>query len=104
MQILFFILLQGWHPKEKRNLKKQLDLWITIQRSHAIANGVYVAAINRVGIERNGKTKIDFWGNSFVSDPSGKIIGKLGSKKDGILITEIDLKRKLKALDNIGLF
>ena len=54
---------------------------------------MYVAAINRVGIERNGKTKIDFWGNSFVSDPSGKIIGKLGNKKDGVLITEIDLRK-----------
>ena len=92
--IIFYPTAIGWHPKEKKKFgKKQLDSWITIQRSHAIANGVYVAAINRVGIERNGKTKIDFWGNSFVSDPSGKIIGKLGNKKEGILITEIDLRK-----------
>ena len=92
--IIFYPTAIGWHPKEKKKFgKKQLDAWITIQRSHAIANGVYVAAINRVGIERNGKTKIDFWGNSFVSDPSGKIIGKLGNKKDGVLITEIDLRK-----------
>ena len=92
--IIFYPTAIGWHPKEKKKFgKKQLDSWITIQRSHAIANGVYVAAINRVGIERNGKTKIDFWGNSFVSDPSGKIIGKLGNKKDGVLITEIDLRK-----------
>ena len=92
--IIFYPTAIGWHPKEKKKFgKKQLDSWVTIQRSHAIANGVYVAAINRVGIERNGKTKIDFWGNSFVSDPSGKIIGKLGNKKDGVLITEIDLRK-----------
>ena len=92
--IIFYPTAIGWHPKEKKKFgKKQLDSWITIQRSHAIANGVYIAAINRVGVERNGNTKIDFWGNSFVSDPSGKIIGKLGNKKDGVLITEIDLRK-----------
>ena len=92
--IIFYPTAIGWHPKEKKKFgKNQLDSWITVQRSHAIVNGVYVVAINRVGVEKNGKNKIDFWGNSFVSDPSGKIICKLGNKKEGVLITEIDLKK-----------
>ncbi len=92
--IIFYPTAIGWHPKERKKFgKNQLDSWITIQRSHSIANGVYVAAINRVGVERKGKAKIEFWGNSFISDPSGKVISKLGSKKEGVLIVEIDLKK-----------
>ena len=85
--IIFYPTAIGWHPKEKKKFgKNQLDSWITIQRSHSIANGVYVAATNRVGIETKGKAKIEFWGNSFISDPSGKVISKLGNKKEGVLI------------------
>ena len=92
--IIFYPTAIGWHPKEKKKFgKNQLDSWITIQRSHSIANGVYVAATNRVGIETKGKAKIEFWGNSFISDPSGKVISKLGNKKEGVLIAEIDLKK-----------
>ena len=54
-----------------------------MQKSHAIANGTYVAAINRVGIESKGKRKIEFWGNSMLIDPSGKVIAKAGNKKQG---------------------
>ena len=61
-----------------------------MQKSHAIANGTYVVAVNRVGNEKKGNKKIEFWGNSMIIDPSGKIIGKLGNKKEGILIREID--------------
>ena len=92
--IIFYPTAIGWHPKEKKKFgKDQLDSWITIQRSHSIANGVYIAAINRVGVERKGKARIEFWGNSFISDPSGKVISKLGSKKEGVIIAEIDLKK-----------
>ena len=92
--IIFYPTAIGWHPKEKKKFgKNQLDSWITIQRSHSIANGVYVAATNRVGVETKGKAKIEFWGNSFISDPSGKVISKLGNKKEGVLIAEIDLKK-----------
>ena len=91
-EILFYPTAIGWHPKEKKKFGKiQLDSWITIQKAHAISNGVFVAAINRVGIEKKGKRKIEFWGNSLIIDPSGNIISKLNSKKEGILISEINL-------------
>ena len=93
-QIIFYPTAIGWHPKEKRKFgKSQLDSWITMQKSHAIANGTYVAAINRVGVETKGKKKIEFWGNSMVIDPSGKVIAKAGNKKEDILVCEIDYKK-----------
>ena len=91
-EILFYPTAIGWHPKEKKKFgKAQLESWITVQKGHAISNGIFVAAVNRVGFEKKGKRKIEFWGNSFVIDPSGNIISKLNSKKEGILICEINL-------------
>ena len=93
-EILFYPTAIGWHPKEKKQFgKSQLEAWITIQRSHAIANGVFVAAINRIGLEKTGKRKIHFWGNSMIIDPSGNIIAKSKSDKEEILITSIDLNK-----------
>ena len=93
-QIIFYPTAIGWHPKEKKKFgKAQLDSWITMQKSHAIANGTYVVAVNRVGTEKKGNKKIEFWGNSMIIDPSGKIIGKLGNKKEGILIREINYNK-----------
>ena len=93
-EILFYPTAIGWHPKEKKQFgKSQLEAWITIQRSHAIANGVFVAAINRIGLEKTGKRKIHFWGNSMIIDPSGNIIAKSKSDKEEILITKIDLNK-----------
>ena len=93
-QIIFYPTAIGWHPKEKRKFgKSQLDSWITMQKSHAIANGTYVVAINRVGTEKKGKKKIEFWGNSMIIDPSGQIIGKLSNNKEQILIREVDYKK-----------
>ena len=67
-----------------------------MQRSHAIANGVYVAAINRVGLEKQGSKKLEFWGNSVIFDPNGNIIKK-GNLSEQILICDIDLKK----IDNV---
>ena len=93
-QIIFYPTAIGWHPKEKREFgKTQLNSWITMQKSHAIANGTYVVAVNRVGVEKKGNKKIDFWGNSMIINPSGEIIGELGNKKEEILIREIDYKK-----------
>ena len=93
-EILFYPTAIGWHPKEKKQFgKSQLEAWITIQRSHAIANGVFVAAINRIGLEKTGKRKIHFWGNSMIIDPSGNIIAKSKSDKEEILITSINLNK-----------
>ena len=97
-EILFYPTAIGWHPKEKKKFgKEQLESWITIQKAHAISNGVFVAAVNRVGIEKKGNRKIEFWGNSFVIDPGGNIISKLNSRKEGILICEINLSAIEKA-------
>ena len=93
-EILFYPTAIGWPPKEKKHFgKSQLESWITIQRSHAIANGVFVAAINRIGLEKTGKRKIHFWGNSMIIDPGGNIIAKSKSDKEEILITKIDLNK-----------
>ena len=85
--------MAGILTKKKKYGKSQLDSWITIQRSHAIANGIFVAAINRVGHEKIGNRKIEFWGNSLIIDPNGKIIAKLKSKKENVLICDIDFKK-----------
>ncbi|HKV40097.1 MAG TPA: carbon-nitrogen hydrolase [Blastocatellia bacterium] len=83
----------GWHPHEKEDYgESQQEAWRTIQRGHAIANGVYVAAANRVGheIPPGGGAGIEFWGSSFVSDPFGVVIAQAAPDKEEILITEID--------------
>jgi len=92
-QILFYPTAIGWHPAEKAEFgARQHDSWETIQRSHAIANGCYVAAVNRVGHEApNGGPGIDFWGQSFVADPSGQIVAKASVAAEEILFAEADL-------------
>ena len=93
-EILFYPTAIGWHPKEKKKFgKSQLDAWIIMQRSHAIANGVYVAAINRTGLEKIGNKKIQFWGNSMVIDPSGNIVARAKSEKEEILVCDINLSK-----------
>ena len=93
-EILFYPTAIGWHPKEKKKFgKSQLDAWIIMQRSHAIANGVFVAAINRTGLEKIGNKKIQFWGNSMIIDPSGNIVARAKSEKEDILICDINLNK-----------
>ncbi len=92
-EILFYPTAIGWHQSEKKKFgKSQLESWLTVQRSHAIANGVYVAAINRVGIEKQGNKKLEFWGSSVVFDPNGNIVKK-GNLDEQVLICDIDLKK-----------
>ncbi len=94
-EILFYPTAIGWHPGEKAEFgERQHDSWETIQRSHAIANGCYVAVPNRVGHEApDGGAGIEFWGQSFVVDPSGKIVARAPSDAEETLIVEIDLAR-----------
>ena len=92
-EILFYPTAIGWHQRKKKKFgKSQLESWLTVQRSHAIANGVYVAAINRVGIEKQGNKKLEFWGSSVVFDPNGNIVKK-GNLDEQVLICDIDLKK-----------
>ncbi len=90
-QVLFYPTAIGWHPAEKEEWgTAQADAWRTIQRSHAIANGVYVAAPNRVGFEPEpGTDGIEFFGHSFVSDPFGRIIAEAGTEP-AVLVTRCD--------------
>jgi N-carbamoylputrescine amidase len=91
-QILFYPTAIGWHPSEKREYgERQYSSWETIQRAHAIANGVYVAVANRVGHEGDPNGGIQFWGQSFIADPSGQIIAQAGIEGEQILMAECDL-------------
>jgi N-carbamoylputrescine amidase len=92
--ILFYPTAIGWHPSEKAEFgAAQLDAWRTIQRSHAIANGIFVAAVNRVGFEGPPDNGLEFWGSSFVADPFGQIIAEGSTNKEETLIVECDLRR-----------
>jgi N-carbamoylputrescine amidase len=94
---LFFPTAIGWHPKEKAVLgAAQRDAWQTVQRGHAIANGTYVAAVNRIGLEKTSANAsgIEFWGSSFIADPQGVILAEASIDKEELLIAEIDLKHQ----------
>ncbi len=94
--ILFYPTAIGWHPHEKDRFgEAQRDAWSTVQRGHAVANGVYVAAINRTGLERpaGGGAGIEFWGSSFLADPQGVVIARASADREETLIGEIDLAR-----------
>jgi N-carbamoylputrescine amidase len=91
-QILFYPTAIGWHPREKAAQgATQHDAWETIQRSHAIANGCYVAAVNRVGHEKLAGDGIEFWGQSFVAGTSGEILARAGADEDEVLVVPVDL-------------
>jgi N-carbamoylputrescine amidase len=93
-QVLFYPTAIGWHPAEKaRDGAAQLDAWRTIQRAHAIANGLYVAAVNRVGYEGPPETGIEFWGGSFVVDPFGRLLAEASHDREETLVVECDPRR-----------
>ena len=92
-EILFYPTAIGWHPKEKSAYGvNQHGAWELIQRSHAVANGCYVAAINRIGTETpEGGDGIEFWGQSFVAGTSGQILAKASTNKEEVMLVPIDL-------------
>jgi N-carbamoylputrescine amidase len=91
-EIIFYPTAIGWHPSEKKEFgKAQHSAWETVQRSHAIANGCYVAVANRVGHEAPaGGAGIEFWGQSFVASPSGEIIAKGSVHREELVMADID--------------
>ncbi|MBV8817730.1 MAG: carbon-nitrogen hydrolase [Acidobacteriaceae bacterium] len=92
--ILFYPTAIGWHPSEKAQYgEAQLDAWRTIQRAHAIANGVFVAAVNRTGFEGPADNGLEFWGSSFVADPFGRVITQAAVDAEQVLVTECDPKQ-----------
>ena len=87
-QFIFYPTAIGWLPDEKPEMNEaQHSAWETIQRAHAIANGLYVVVVNRVGHEG----KLTFWGQSFVADPFGRIIARAPAAKEEVLVVECDL-------------
>ena len=98
--VLFYPTAIGWHPAEKEEFgEAQHDAWRTIQRAHAIANGVYVAVVNRVGFETGnirGKSAegdgLEFWGGSFFCDPFGRVIAEASHDKEEVLLGDVDLR------------
>ena len=104
-ETLFYPTAIGWHPSEKAEFgERQYDAWQTIQRAHAIANGVFVCSVNRVGhehgdVEHNGVLNkgpegagLEFWGGSFIADPFGRILAKASHDKEEILMADLDPK------------
>jgi N-carbamoylputrescine amidase len=92
-QILFYPTAIGWLVPEKAEYgAAQQASWETIQRSHAIANGVFVAAVNRVGLEPGPNQGIEFWGGSFIAGPNGQILAKAGAGEE-VLVVPVDLRQ-----------
>jgi len=90
-EILLYPTAIGWLPSEKAtDGAAQLSAWQTIQRAHAIANGVFVVAVNRVGREGDPDTGIEFWGHSFVADPQGRVLCEAGEGEE-VLVCDLDL-------------
>ena len=92
-EIIFYPTAIGWHPKEKKDYgENQHGAWELIQRSHAVANGCYVAVANRIGLEKPaGGDGLEFWGQSFVAGTSGQILSKAAQNKEEVLVVDVDL-------------
>ncbi len=95
--VLFYPTAIGWHPEEKSSHGAgQLDAWRTVQRGHAISNGIYVAVVNRVGHEKVARASgngIEFWGTSFVCDPFGAMVAEAPADREQLLLVQVDLER-----------
>lgn len=90
-QVLVYPTAIGWHPSEKAQFgEAQREAWELAQRAHALANGVFVASVNRVGHEGDPKGGLEFWGNSFVSDPYARVLARAGTQNPEILVVPLD--------------
>lgn len=89
-EVLFYPTAIGWMPEEKEEHENQRSAWETIQRAHAIANGVFTVSVNRVGVEKSPAGEIHFWGNSFVCAPTGEVLARAGLGEE-VLVVECDL-------------
>jgi N-carbamoylputrescine amidase len=93
-EVLFYPTAIGWHPKEKEQYgKNQLGAWMNSMKGHAVANSVYVAAANRIGLEKYvpDTEGIEFWGASFIAGPQGEILAQASHDKEEIIMAEVDL-------------
>jgi len=93
-EVILYPTAIGWHPSEKKEHgDAQHDAWETVQRGHAIANGVYLAAVNRVGHEGPAESGLQFWGSSFVSDPFGMLLGRTTYDREEVLVVPCERAR-----------
>ncbi len=91
-EIIFYPTAIGWHPAEKAEFgAAQVDSWQTMQRAHAIANGVFVAAVNRIGHEGPADGGLEFWGRSFIADPFGRVLAQASQDQEAVLVASCDL-------------
>jgi N-carbamoylputrescine amidase len=92
-EVIFYPTAIGWHPKEKAEYgEAQHSAWETSMRGHAIANGTYVAGVNRIGHEGPADSGLEFWGGSFVSDPFGRVVKRASHDKEELLVVTCDRK------------
>jgi N-carbamoylputrescine amidase len=106
-EVLFYPTAIGWHPLEKEQYgEKQHGAWMNVMKGHAVANGVYVAAANRIGLEKYvpGTEGIQFWGSSFIAGPQGEILAQASHDQEEILIAEVDLKLQENVRQNWPFF
>ncbi len=93
--ILLYPTAIGWHPREKKERgETQREAWLTVQRGHAVANGIYLATVNRVGLEKPDSRSpgLEFWGSSFIADPQGVLLAEGSTDRGEILLGTVDLK------------
>lgn len=91
-EILVYPTAIGWHPAEKAEFgEAQYSAWQTIQRAHAIANGIFVVSVNRVGHEGDKASGLEFWGGSFVADPFGRVLAKASHTEEAVMVVDCDL-------------
>ncbi|MET6989206.1 carbon-nitrogen hydrolase [Sediminicola arcticus] len=106
-EVIFYPTAIGWHPAEKEEFgENQYGAWMNVMKGHAVANGVYVAAANRIGLEQYlpGTDGIEFWGNSFICGPQGEILAMASSDKEEILLADIDLAHQENVRQNWPFF
>ncbi len=106
-EVLFYPTAIGWHPLEKEQYgEKQHGAWINVMKGHAVANGVYVAAANRIGLEQYlpDTAGIQFWGSSFIAGPQGEILAQASHDQEEILIAEVDLELQENVRQNWPFF
>jgi N-carbamoylputrescine amidase len=106
-EVLFYPTAIGWHPLEKEQYgEKQHGAWMNVMKGHAVANGVYVAAANRIGLEQYlpDTAGIQFWGSSFIAGPQGEILAQASHDQEEILIAEIDLELQENVRQNWPFF
>lgn len=106
-EVLFYPTAIGWHPLEKDEYgANQHGAWMNVMKGHAVANGVYVAAANRVGLEQYipGTAGIQFWGSSFIAGPQGEILAQASHDQEEILMAEVDLKLQENVRQNWPFF